>query len=457
MTSDKGKTYDYDFFVIGGGSGGVRAARIAAAHGARVGLAEARHLGGTCVNVGCVPKKLLNYAADFGQAFEDAKAYGWKPGRLGFEWRKLVSNKDKEIKRLNGIYTTLLENAGVKIHDGFACFVDDHTVEINGQKITADKFLIATGGRPRHAAIPGGSLMITSDEAFHLASLPPKIVIVGGGYIAVEFAHIFHGLGREVTIVHRGDRILRDFEPDLADALAEEMRKQGIRLCLNCDVNEVKRHGKAFSVITTDGQKIHAGLVLAAIGRDANTSGLQLAKAGVQCQKDGKIDVDKNNTTNVGHIYAIGDIANTHNLTPVAIAEGHTLADRLFGNMPDRYVEYDCIPTAIFSQPPIATTGLSEAEARQQGYNVEIFKTSFRPLKHTLTGRDEKTFMKLVVDQQSNRVLGCHMMGADAPEIMQGFAVAIKAGATKADFDRTIGIHPTAAEELVTMRTPWKP
>lgn len=449
-------THHYDFFVIGGGSGGVRASRIAASHKARVGLAEAARLGGTCVNLGCVPKKLLAYAADYHQSFADARAYGWDVSAARIDWATLIAAKDKEILRLNAIYRAMIENAGVTIHDGYARFLDAHTVQINDDIVTADRFLVATGGRPRRPAIPGAEHVVTSDDAFHLETLPEEILIVGGGYIAVEFAHIFRGLGRQVTLAFRGGGILKSFDHDIAQALTVEMGKQGIRIVPHADLTGVTRDGLRLTAALSNGESLECGLVMTAIGRDLRTDDLDLEKTGVERQADGSLSVDGDYATNVPHIHAIGDIANRHNLTPVALAEGHVLADRLFGGMTERKVDYDNIATAVFSEPPIGTVGMTERQAIERGHRIEIYKSSFRPLRHTITGRDERTLMKLVVECDSGRVLGCHMMGADAPEILQGFAVAVNMGATKADFDRTIGIHPTAAEEMVTMRTPFK-
>jgi glutathione reductase (NADPH) len=452
------KTEHYDFFVIGGGSGGVRAARIAAGYGAKVGLAESGRLGGTCVNIGCVPKKLLAYAADYGAHFEDARAFGWKSGKLSFDWKKLITNKDAEIQRLNGIYEKILTDAGVDIVRGTARFIDARTLEVGGRRITADKFLIATGGKPFIPAIPGTEHIKSSDDMFSLPKAPKHIVIMGGGYIAVEFAHIFAGVGSKVTQLYRGDLFLNGFDRDVRETLAAEMRKhRNIDLRFKTDIAKVEKRGTGYIVHTNDGNTIKCDLILAATGRVPNTAGLGLQGAGVTVGVDGRVGVDADYRTNMPHIYAVGDVCNHHNLTPVALAEGHVLADRLFGQKAVRSVDYEFIPTAVFSAPPIATVGYTEDGAKAKGYDVEVYRTLFRPLKHTVSKRDERTMMKLIVDKKSNRVIGAHMVGADAPEIMQGVAIAINAGATKAMFDRTIGIHPTAAEEFVTMRTPLKP
>lgn len=444
------KPIHYDFFVIGGGSGGVRAARIAAQHGAKVGLAEAKQLGGTCVNVGCVPKKLMAYAADYGFHFEDARGYGWSLEKPTFNWAEFIQRKNTEISRLNGIYQNILEKSGVVVHHGFASFVDKNTVDLGGQKISADHILIATGGKPRKLNIPGAKLSITSDEIFFFPRQPQHAVIYGGGYIGMEFAHILHGMGSKVTVIHRGDMFLRGFDQDIREMLAEEVRKQGIELLFNTEITKIS---EGMSVHTNTGQSISCDMVLSAIGRDPNTDKLNLENACVECVSGTKIKTDKYSRTSAKHIYAIGDATHTKELTPVAIAEGHALADRLFGGHTEKFVDLENVPTAMFSHPPVATVGLTEQESRDKGFTVQIFKSNFKPMKHTISGRDERSFMKLVVDQKTDKVLGVHMMGADAPEIVQGFAVALKAGATKAQFDATIGIHPSAAEEFVQMRT----
>lgn len=447
--------YDYDYFVIGAGSGGVRSARIAAEHGAKVGIAEGRHYGGTCVNIGCVPKKLFTYASDYGPAFEDAKGFGWELSeKPKFNWKTLIENKNKEISRLNGIYQNLLKNAGVITYDGMACFKNDHTVVINNQEITADKILIATGGKPRLPSYTGAEHAIISDDAFYLNDLPEHIVIEGGGYIGVEFAHIFHGLGLKVTLIHRGEQILRGFDQDIRDFLAIEMKKQDINIILNTNIDEIEPKDGKYVVKLDNSQHVECGLVFSAIGRIPNTQDLGLKNIDIYHKDNGQIIVNDQYQTNIPHIYAVGDVTDRLNLTPVALGEGHVLADRLFNNQPERSISYDNIPTAVFSNPPIGTVGLSEEDARAKGHEVVIYKSNFKPMRHTLSGRDERTLMKLVVDKKTDKILGAHMCGADAPEIMQGIGIAVIAGATKADFDRTIGIHPTSAEEFVTMRTP---
>ena len=445
----------YDFFVIGAGSGGVRAARIAATHGAKVGVAEASDLGGTCVNLGCVPKKLMAYAADYHSHFEDAKGFGWDtPDHVEFDWQKLIERKDAEISRLNGIYDKILGNAGVEIIKGYASFVDKNTLDIEGQRVTADKILIAVGATPRWPTVEGAELFLTSDQIFHWKETPRRAVIVGGGYIAVEFAHILRGIGAHVTLLYRGELFLRGFDRELALALRDEMTKQGVDLRFNTDVKKIEKNGPIYSVHTTQGDILECDLPLAAIGRVPKTEGLNLDNAGVKLNARGQIIVNEDYQTSSDSIYALGDVTDTYNLTPVAIQEGHALADNLFSDFARREVNYKNVATAVFSEPPLSTVGLTEEEALAKGYEIEIFKSTFKPMKHTLSGRDEKTFMKLIVDKETDRVLGIHMMGLDAPEIMQGFAVALNCGATKAEFDRTMAMHPTSAEEFVTMRTP---
>ena len=447
-------SYDYDYFVIGAGSGGVRSARIASGHGAKVGIAEGWHYGGTCVNIGCVPKKLFAYASDYGPAFEDARGFGWSAENIRFNWKTLTENKDREISRLNGIYKNLLKNTGVTAYDGMASFKDAHTVIVNGEEITADKILIATGGTPRKPSYDGAEHVIVSDDAFYLDDLPEHVVIEGGGYIAVEFAHIFHGLGAKVTIIYRGEQILRGFDGDIRGFLTEEMEKQGINVILKTNITKIAQNSDKKAVFTDKNGEIECDLILSAIGRVPLSQSLNLSNAKIDAKPNGQIIVNDDYQTNIDNIYAVGDVTDRLNLTPVALAEGHVLADRLFNNQPERSVSYDNIATAVFSNPPIGTVGLSEDEALAKGHAITIFKSTFKPMRHTMSGRDEKTFMKLIVDTKTDKVLGVHMCGADAPEILQGIGIAIIAGATKADFDRTIGIHPTTAEEFVTMRTP---
>jgi len=442
--------HDYDLITIGAGSGGVRAARWAAGLGARVAIAEERYLGGTCVNVGCIPKKLLSYAAHFREDFEDATGYGWRPGEAAFDWPTLIANKDREIARLNGVYERLLRGSGVEILRAHATVVDPHTVEIDGRRLTAAHILIATGGWPVKPSIPGAALGFTSNEAFHLPSLPRRALIIGGGYIAVEFASIFNGLGVETTLVYRSERLLKSFDADLGRFLGEQMTSKGVNILYGRNIVAIER-GAPFAVTLTGGTVLETDGVMFATGRAPNTRGLGLERAGVKLAENGAVIVDANFVSSVPSIHAIGDATDRVLLTPVAIAEGMVVAERLFSSG-GRVLDYENIPTTIFSHPSVGTVGLSEADARRRGFGVTLYRTIFTPLKHTLTGRAEKVLMKLVVDEASERVLGVHMVGSEAGEIIQGFAVALKCGATKRQFDATIGIHPTTAEEFVTLR-----
>jgi len=443
--------YDYDLFIIGAGSGGVRASRMSASFGAKVAVAEERYLGGTCVNVGCIPKKLLVYASHFSEDFSDAAGYGWTVGERSVDWRKLIANKDREISRLNGVYRNILSDNGVEIIEGHAEIVDPHTVTVDGKRHTAKYILVAVGSWPVVPKIPGAEHAITSNEAFHLGSLPGKVIIIGGGYIGVEFAGILHGLGARTTQLYRGELFLRGFDDDIRHTLAEEMRKRGIDLRFNRDIKRIDKAGDLLKATLDDGQTIDADRILYATGRMPLTRNLGLERAGVQLKENGAVAVDEYSKSSADNIYAIGDCTDRMMLTPVAIAEGMAVANTLFNNKPTK-PGYLNVPSAVFSTPNCATVGLTEQEARQRNFQVDIYRTSYRPLKHTLTGRDEKTMMKLVVDTATDRVLGCHMVGADAGEITQGLAVALNCGATKAQFDATIGIHPTAAEEFVTLR-----
>lgn len=448
--------FDYDLFTIGGGSGGTRASRFAAQYGARVALAEKQYLGGTCVNVGCIPKKLMSYAAHFHDDLNDARGFGWEVGESRHDWATLIANKNNEVSRLNGIYRNLLNSSGVEVFDGHATIEDAHTVLINGRRVTARYILIATGGHPTLPEMPGKQHGITSDDFFYLPSLPPRAVVVGGGYIAVEMAAILNGLGSKVTLLHRGPRLLRTMDVDLGHFLAAEMVKKGIDVRCNETIDTLTCGDGPDGVRQLrlkDGDEIDAEVVLFATGRHANTEKLGLEAAGVEMQPNGAIVVDKEFRTNVPSIYAIGDVIDRVALTPVALAEGMVVASALFQDGA-RKISYDNIPTAVFSHPNVGTVGLTEEEARAQYGEVKIFKSEFKALKHTLSGSTERALMKLIVDAASDRVLGAHMVGADAGEIMQGFAVALRCGATKAQVDTTIGIHPTIAEEFVTMRTP---
>ena len=446
--------FDVDLFVIGGGSGGVRAARIAAGHGARVMVAEEYRMGGTCVIRGCVPKKLLVYGSHIRHDIEDAVGFGWSIASATFDWPTLIANKDKEIARLEAVYSSTLEKAGVRVVKTRAIFEDAHTLRLTtGETIRSKHVLIATGGAPNHGrAIPGIEHVMSSNEVFHLKELPKRIAIQGGGYIALEFACIFAGFGSDVTLIYRGDNILRGFDDDVRAHVRAELEKNGITILTGCTVERVDRHGDEFTSHLSKGSSVASDQVLFAIGRHPNVANLDLEKAGVAINPEsGGIAVNGFSQTNVPHIYAIGDVTHRLNLTPVAIREGHAFADSVFGNKPTR-VDHADIPTAVFSQPEVGTVGLTEAQARAD-HAVDIYKTTFRPLKATLSGRDTRILMKLVVDAATDRVLGCHIVGEGAAEMTQILGIAIKMKATKADFDATMALHPTAAEELVTMRT----
>jgi glutathione reductase (NADPH) len=455
--------FDFDFFVIGAGSGGVRAARTAAGLGARTAIAEQRFFGGTCVNVGCIPKKLYTYAAQFAHHWRDAVSYGWQTGDLpAFDWQRLKDNKDKEINRLNGIYRNILGTAGVQIIEGRAILEDVHRVRIGDQVFTAQHILIATGGHSKMPEIPGIELAIDSDGFFELTKQPKRVLVVGGGYIATELAGVFAGLGSTVHLVHRGNVLLGDFDAEIASFVTEAIASY-TDLNLRSQVSRIEKHiknnesGHELLVTLDNGRQITVDTVLFATGRKPSSAGLGLEKIGVQLDDGGGVHVNEFYESSVPGIYAVGDVINRVTLTPVALAEGQMLARRLF-RQPDvasaPVMSYELIASAVFSDPQLATVGLTEAQARQQFSAVKVFKSRFRPLKHTMTGAAEFTLMKMLVDPATDRVLGVHMAGADAAEIIQGMAVALQAGATKADFDNTLGIHPTAAEEFVTMRTP---
>ncbi len=448
-------TYDFDLYVIGAGSGGVRAARFSAGFGAKVAVAESRYLGGTCVNVGCVPKKLLVYGAHFCDEFEHSKGFGWTPGDAKFEWATLIANKDREINRLNGIYRDLLVNSGVTLHEGHAKIVDPHTVEINGERHTARNILITTGGWPQTPEIPGHEHAISSNQAFFLKELPKRVLVVGGGYIAVEFAGIFHGLGAETTLLYRGDLFLRGFDGTVRKHLQEERSKRGMNLQFNANIERIdKQADGSLKATLKDGRQLEADCVFYATGRRPMLDNLGLENTGVKLDKKGFVEVDELYQTAEPSILALGDVIGRVQLTPVALAEGMAVARRLFKPEQYRPVDYKMIPTAVFSQPDIGTVGLTEEDAREAGHEVVIFESRFRPMKLSLTECQERTLMKLVVDAKTDKVLGCHMVGPEAGEIVQGLAIALKSGATKRDFDDTIAVHPTSAEEFVTMRTP---
>jgi glutathione reductase (NADPH) len=451
---------DTDLFVIGGGSGGVRAARIAAGHGARVMIAEEYRMGGTCVIRGCVPKKLLVYASHIQHEVEDAAGFGWTIPSATFDWPTLIANKDREIARLEAAYTANVEKSGARVLKTRAVFEDAHTLRLStGETVRSKTILIATGGAPNHGlAIPGIEHVISSNEVFHLAALPRRILIQGGGYIALEFACIFAGFGSDVTLVYRGDNVLRGFDEDVRSHVRSEMEKDGITILTGCTVNKVDKHGqestKEFTSHLSNGSSIASDQVMFAIGRHPNVGGLGLEKAGVAINpNNGGITVDSFSRTTVPNIYAIGDVTHRINLTPVAIREGHAFADTVFGKRSVQ-VDHENIPTAVFSQPEVGTVGLTETQARAQFSHVDIYKASFRPMKATMSGRDTRMLMKLIVDASTDRVVGCHIVGDGAAEMVQVLAIAIKMKATKADFDATMALHPTAAEELVTMRTP---
>jgi len=448
-------SFDFDLFVIGAGSGGVRAARFAAGFGAKVAVAESRYLGGTCVNVGCVPKKLLVYGAHFHEDFEQAAGFGWTLGEAKFDWPTLIANKNREIHRLNGIYRNLLVNSGVTLLEGHAKVQDAHTVEVDGQRFSAKHILIATGGWPQVPDIPGKEHAITSNEAFFLESLPRRVLVVGGGYIAVEFAGIFHGLGAQTSLLYRNDLFLRGFDRGVREHLRDELTRKGLDLQFNSDIVRIDKQADGTLAATLkDGRVLEADCVFYATGRRPQLDNLGLETVSVDLDERGYIKVDEAYRTSEPSIHAIGDVIGKVQLTPVALAEGMALARKLFRPEEFRPVDYKLIPTAVFSLPNIGTVGLTEDEARSAGHKVKVFESRFRPMKLTLTECQERTLMKLIVDADTDKVLGCHMVGPEAGEILQGIAIALKAGATKRVFDDTIGIHPTAAEEFVTLRTP---
>jgi len=445
-------TYDFDLFTIGAGSGGVAASRRAGSYGARVAIAEESRVGGTCVIRGCVPKKLLVYGAHFRDEFEDAAGFGWTlPGSPRIDWARLVAAKDREVDRLNGVYIRMLRDSGVTLMEGRARVVDGHTVEVNGARFTAGTILVATGSRPLLPEVRGIEHAITSNEALGLPSLPARMAIVGGGYIGVELAGVFNALGVAVTMIIRADTVLRGFDDDVRAVLTAELRKRGITIRCETLIEDIEQRGDALSLLTRAGETLEVDAALYATGRTPNTRGIGLEEVGVQLDAVGAIAVDRMSQTAVPSIYAVGDCTNRKNLTPVAIHEGRAFAETVFHDRP-MSVDHEYVASAVFSQPPVGTVGYSEREARALFGKVDVYVTNFRPMKHTLSGRDERVMMKLVVARDTDRVVGVHMVGADSAEIMQGFAVAVRCGATKAQFDATVGIHPTAAEELVTMR-----
>ena len=444
--------YDYDLITIGAGSGGVRASRLAGKYGARVAIIENSRVGGTCVMHGCVPKKLLVYGAHFAHAFEDAVGFGWQINGATHDWGAMIASKNKELDRLEGIYGRLLRDANVDVVNGKGIVADPHTVEVNGKRLTAERILIGTGGWPVVPDFPGKEHVITSNEALDLPQRPKRIIIVGGGYIAVEFAGIFNALGSEVTLIIRRGAILRGFDIDVRTTLCDELVKKGIKIHHDCTVRSVEKTAKGYSVSFDMAEEMEADCVMYATGRAPATKGLGLEQVGVKMRESGAVVVDEHSRTNIESIFAIGDVTNKINLTPVAINEGRCFAETFYNKNP-MVMDHTNVPAAVFIQPPVSVVGLSEEDARKK-HKVRLFITRFKPLKHTLSGRDERVMMKLVVDKETDKVLGCHMVGEDSPEVIQGFAVALKCGATKKQFDETVGIHPTAAEEFVTMREP---
>lgn len=446
--------FDFDVFVIGAGSGGVRAARMAAGEGATVAIADDRALGGTCVNVGCVPKKLYTYASHFSHDFENAKGFGWNIAATKFDWPTLVANKKTEISRLNGIYANLLDNSGAKIIRGYASLKDKNTVTVNGTDYTAERIVIATGGSPNIPQADYSDLLISSDEIFDLTEFPKRLLVVGAGYIALEFACIFQGLGSQVQVSYRGDLIMRSFDNDVRRFVEQEMRKQGIEIHYQSQVNNIVRQSDHSLLVTfLDGSSTEVDQVLMAIGRNPRVAGMGLENLGIEFTAQGTIAVNQKFQTNIPNMYALGDVTGGIELTPVALAEAMVLVNHWYGDGA-KEMDYDLIPTAVFTQPNVGTIGLTEDQALDQHGEITVYRSDFKPMKHTLSGSDERSFMKLIVDSATDRVIGLHIVGEGAGEMLQGFAVAMKAGATKADFDATIGIHPTSAEELVTMRTP---
>jgi glutathione reductase (NADPH) len=445
--------FDFDLFTIGGGSGGVRASRFATNMGARVAVAEGAQFGGTCVNVGCIPKKLMSIAAHYRDDYADAVGFGWNRTQPTFDWAKLLAHKDHEIGRLNSVYASGLRGAGATIVEGWAQVLDAHSVLVNGKTYTAEYILLATGGKPMHPQVAGAQLAITSDDFFHLDSQPRRVLVYGGGYIAVELASILHGLGTQTTLAYRGSRLLKGFDADLGSHLAQQMVARGLALKLSTTVRSIESRAEARLVRFAEGTTLEVDQVIFATGRAPNTQGLGLVEAGVTLAENGAVVVDEQLRSSVPSIFAVGDVVNRLALTPVATSEGMMVAEYLFGN-PGRTINYALVPTAVFSHPCVASVGLSEEQARAKGHGLRIFRSSFTPLRHTLSGRSERALIKLVVDAKTDRVLGAHLVGPEAGEIIQGFAVALTCGATKAQFDATLGVHPTMAEEFVTLREP---
>ncbi|MBY5969683.1 glutathione-disulfide reductase [Halomonas denitrificans] len=449
--------YDYDLFVIGAGSGGVRAARTAAATGAKVAVAEDRYLGGTCVNVGCVPKKLYSYAAHFHEAFDDARGFGWELNEApSFDWNTLRDNKIGEIKRLNGIYGKLLDNAGVRLINGRAKVVDEHRVEVAGETISAEKILVAVGGWPWVPPFPGSELAMNSNQIFDLDHFPKRFLVLGGGYIAVEFASIFNGLGADAHLVYRGELFLRGFDQEVREFTRDEMAKKGVNLHFNTNIESLEKVEGGIKATLTNGDVLEVDAVLSATGRKPHLEGLGLDRLDIALNENGSIQVNDRFETSVPSILALGDVTGGPELTPVALAEAMHLVAHHYGDAPKAPMNYDNIATAVFCHPNIGTVGLSEEKAREVYGDIRVYTADFRPMKHTLSGSDERCLMKLIVDDKSDVVVGAHMVGEEAGEVIQGIAIAVRAGLTKAQFDATVGIHPTGAEEFVTMRTPTR-
>lgn len=449
--------FDYDLFVIGAGSGGVRAARTAAATGARVAVAEDRYLGGTCVNVGCVPKKLYSYAAHFHEAFDDARGFGWRLGEAPtFDWPTLRDNKIGEIKRLNGIYGKLLDGAGVRLINGRAKIVDEHTVEVAGERISAEKILVAVGGWPWVPPFPGSEHAMNSNQIFDLDEFPQRFLVLGGGYIAVEFASIFNGLGADAHLVYRGELFLRSFDQEVREFTRDEMAKKGVNLHFGTNIESIEKVDTGLKVSLTNGESLEVDAVLSATGRKPHLEGLGLDKLDIALNENGSIEVNDRFETSIPSIMALGDVTGGPELTPVALAEAMHLVAHHYGDAPKAPMNYDNIATAVFCHPNIGTVGLSEEKARETHEAIRVYSADFRPMKHTLSGSDERCLMKLIVDDATDVVVGAHMVGEEAGEVIQGIAIAVRAGLTKADFDATVGIHPTGAEEFVTMRTPTR-
>jgi len=446
--------YDYDLFVIGAGSGGIRSAKVANDYGKKVGLAEVAYFGGTCVNVGCVPKKLMVYASGFKKSFEDAQSYGWETSSSPkFNWQKFIKAKNNEINRLTSSKKERIKGFGIDVYDEYAVFEDEHKIKLGNKIISAEKILIATGGTPFVLDIPGKEHFITSEQAFFIEKLPKDIIIIGGGYIGVEFAYIFHGMGANVTIMNRSNTLLKSFDHEIQTALIEDMKNKNIKLELGDTPSQLKKNGDEITVKTESGKSLNTNMIMCATGRIPNTKDLGLDKAGVKYGASGNVIVNSEFQTNIDNIYALGDVANKVNLTPVAIREGQAIMDHIFGNMEFNHLDYNKVATAVFSQPPIGAVGITEQEAKKQNIDYAIYRAKFRPMKNTISGRVERAIMKVIVERKSDKILGFHMMGDDAAEIIQLAATILVMDGTKSDLDKTVAIHPTSAEEFVLMRS----